>query len=251
MEQTGIEPVSSDFQSVALTNFAIVPFWVTSGFEPCSSHSQWDVLPNKLKTPYLENPIGLEPIPQESNSCMLTIYITGLCTPPWIRTKTTRGLNPMPLPVGLVEHSMGREIRTLRFLILNQVRLPFSPSPHLIFVFRRGIEPLIPHRKCGVLTIWPTEHFCLRSRIRTCDLSRPRRVNNHRYLPRYAVLTGFEPATFRETVGCTSHCATVLFVEVAGLEPTSSDETRFTVWRANQLLNTSIIWDKDEIRTHR
>ena len=41
-------------------------------------------------------------------------------------------------------------------------------------------------------------------------------------------------------------------VEVVGLEPTRSEETRFTVWRANQLLNTSFFRDKDEIaaRSH-
>ena len=156
-------------------------------------------------------------------------------------TKTTRGLNPMPLPVGLVAHSMGRETRTLRFLILSQARLPFSPPPHLISVFRRGIEPLIPHRKCGVLTIWPTEHFCLRSRIRTCDLSRPRRVNNHRYLLREGT-TRLQIATFSYLRD--SQITVVVHVEVVGLEPTRSEEIRFTVWRANQLLNTSLIWDK-------
>ena len=31
----------------------------------------------------------------------------------------------------------------------------------------------------------------------------------------------------------------MLIVEVVGLEPTCSEETRFTVWQANQLLNTS------------
>lgn len=30
-----------------------ISVWVTSGFEPCSSHSQRDVLPNKLKPPFL------------------------------------------------------------------------------------------------------------------------------------------------------------------------------------------------------
>ena len=33
----------------------------------------------------------------------------------------------------------------------------------------------------------------------------------------------------------------MLMVEVVGLEPTRSEETRFTVWRANQLLNTSVL----------
>lgn len=27
-------------------------FWVFSGIEPCSSNSQFDILPNKLKTPF-------------------------------------------------------------------------------------------------------------------------------------------------------------------------------------------------------
>ena len=68
---------------------------------------------------------------------MLTFTLRVYSTPPWIRTKTERGLNPMPLPIGLVEHCMGREIRTLKILILNQVRLPFR-HPHIFILYSVG-----------------------------------------------------------------------------------------------------------------
>ena len=64
---------------------------------------------------------------------MLTITLRIYCTPPWIRTKTERGLNPMPLPIGLVEHSTEREIRTLKILSLSQARMPVPPFLHFIF----------------------------------------------------------------------------------------------------------------------
>lgn len=52
VEQIGFEPISSDLQSGALTNFSTVPFGCNPGLEPYSSRSQWDALPDKLETPY-------------------------------------------------------------------------------------------------------------------------------------------------------------------------------------------------------
>ena len=87
-------------------------------------------------------------------------YTIGLnCTPPWIRTRTIRGLNPMRLTIGPVEPGTGREIRTLRILILSQVRLPISPSPH---IFSLGSRARIPKQ------VWH----------RHCNLPHPKRVNN-------------------------------------------------------------------------
>ena len=84
----------------------------------------------------------------------------------------------------------GRESRTPKILILSQARLPVPPFPHFNLsskklVWEAGLEPA------------PS---CIQSRLTT-----------NCYIPSFAVLTGFEPATFRETVGCTSRCATVLF----------------------------------------
>ena len=62
-------------------------FRLSPGIEPCSSHSQCDALPNKLKTTFIHvTRAGLEPATQESNSCMLPVTPSGNCIADRIRT---------------------------------------------------------------------------------------------------------------------------------------------------------------------
>lgn len=56
---------------------------------------------------------------------------------------------------GAANTSTGGEIRTLKYLILNQTPLPIWPS--LRIVLRKGIEPLFSARKADVLTVRRTE----------------------------------------------------------------------------------------------
>ena len=57
------------------------------------------------------------------------IGITGILfgTPPQIRTETERGLNPMPLPIGLVAHDLAKVARIeLTSTGLEAVVLPLN-----------------------------------------------------------------------------------------------------------------------------
>lgn len=87
VEQPGIEPRSTDFQSVALTNFATVPV--------CS--------------------MGFEPIPQESNSWMLPLHHEP-CRPKGIWTPTTwfEAKHAIRYTIGLVVEPLGVEPKSPR-----------------------------------------------------------------------------------------------------------------------------------------
>ena len=107
---------------------------VSSGFEPCSPHSQRGILPHKLKT--------------------LFVILYGE------RDSNSQNLDP------------------------KSSAYTVPPSPHYLL----PIRILTCNTRIKVLCL--TFHYraiCLRSRIRTCNLPRPRRVNNHRYLLRFFV----------------------------------------------------------------
>ena len=125
-----------------------------------------------------DNPIGLEPIPQESNSRMLTIYIMGYCcrfnrtrthnprvvfwsviqlhhkpncTSPWIRTKKSQRLKLMPFPVWPAKHfSTGRETSfdcaqdKLLISLLTLYRKRDSNSQNLVSKTRAYANSAIP-----------------------------------------------------------------------------------------------------------
>ena len=102
--------------------------------------------------------------------------------------------------------------------------------------------------KCGVLTIWPTEHL---SGKQDSNLQPPASKAGKLPIvifPELQYRRDLNPQPSERQSGA---LAIVLryylfllrqesFVEVVGLEPTSSKETEFTVRRANQLLNTSM-----------
>ena len=116
MEQTGIEPVSPDLQSGALTNFATVPKnqplsrveLDLERYTPRASRYTIGVF-------MFVNPRGFEPLSQESKSCMLPLHHRFLCKPNRIRTRTLKSvaLRAIRYIMGLIVEALGVEPKSL------------------------------------------------------------------------------------------------------------------------------------------
>ena len=93
VDRTGFEPVTC--RLTVEVSFIYDTCRLTSGFEPCSPHSQCGTLPIKLKsTFYIE--VGFEPTLSGSKNDMLNHYTTQLfCWPGENRTHNPRFKRPV------------------------------------------------------------------------------------------------------------------------------------------------------------